>query len=154
MKKLIIILLALVVVTGYANTDTNTDLSGIAKLKTKWYKLIHHESKLKIEKDCSANPEVIHITKKDNQYFLVHSLGVETESFQIIKCVTRPTNNSVEQTLDLELIHPVTGQIYQVVVKYSIDQTMWKGLTSPNSTHLFTSEEATGSFDSIIKTCE
>ncbi len=66
----------------------------------------------------------------------------------------RPTNNSVEQTLDLELVHPVTGQTYQVMVKYSMNQTMWKGLTSPNSTHLFTSEEETDSFDSIIKTCE
>ena len=154
MKKLILVFLALVVITSYAKFDTITDLSGIAKLKTKWYKLTHHESKLKIEKDCEANPEMILITKKDNHYFLTHSMGVESESFQIIKCAIRPTNNNVEQTLDLEIVHPVTGQIYQVLVKYSMNQTMWKGLTSPNSTHLFTSEEATNSFDSVIKTCE
>ncbi len=75
MKKLILVLLALVVITGYANTDTVTDLSAIAKLKTKWYKLTHHESKLKIEKDCKANPEVIHITKEGNHFFLIHSMG-------------------------------------------------------------------------------
>lgn len=139
MKKLIFVLLALMVITGYANTDSNYDLSGISKLDTKWYNQAVHESNLTSKKNNNRNLEVIQIIKEENQFFLVYSTGVKNKSFLLTKCVARPINNNVEQILDLELTHPVTKKTHQVVVKYSINQTMWKGLTSPESTHLFTS---------------
>ena len=154
MKKLIIVLMAVVVISSYAHTTEVTNLSGLQKLKTNWYKLTHHESKFKIEKDCNNNPETISIREMNDKLYLIHQVGNRELEYEILICAIRPTNNSVDQTLDLQLQDSKSGKVTNVVVRYSLNQTLWYGLTNTTSSHRFTSEETFKSFDSIIPTCE